>query len=507
MFKRIACFTLAMLMVIGLTACKNTPSEDSQYSVVWEEEIIGGEDVAVNNDAGSDGAGVTNNQSTTSNTPSIGNNTANNAEKMKAKLDFKGASITIMREWEPYANGRNVAWDNFNNWLAKCEKKFNVKIVEKKWKGNGLAAEMLAGVKPEGHYYLVGATGGGNIYDMATKGYLAYMDDAMKATGIDMTADHYNEYNTGVANLNGKQWTIGFGFARIASTVIYNKKLLAAAGYENATSVQSYIDSNKWNWDVMTEMAKKATVRNNSGEVTQYGIGITEQGIKGMILSNGGHIVHPDSNGKFTSQLNTENTKEAIQQVYDWYHVDKVANAFAGSKWTQMGESFANKKVAMIFGGHSEVSTAYSSLTGEDYGIAYLPMGPRMNKYVSYMTYEYSYVIPAAYQSMTTDLLLLADELHDWPVEGYTRDDEFRDEWTRYFHNSAQYTMWYNHHFSNKVQRVWDGSNIVTTAIDFDNIASSGSQTPAVWVDSNHKAVSTNVASITSKYSYTGKLK
>ena len=428
-------------------------------------------------------------------------------EAEKNKLDFKGETIIIMREWDPYKSGYNRAHDNFNTKLAECEKRFNVDIVGKKWKAT-LAGEMLSGVKPEGHYYLVGVTGGGNVYDMASKGYLAYMDDAMKATGIDMTADHYSPYNTGINNVNGKQWTIGFGFSRIQTAVYYNKKLLAEVGYARTlktdTSVQSYIDSNTWTWDVMTEMAKKTTKRNSSGEVTQWGIGIGD--ITGMILSNGGHIIHPDKNGKFVSQLNTENVKEAVQQVYDWYHVDKVASAFSGGQWTSMGDAFAQKKIAFIFGGHAVGGTAYSNLTADDYGVAYLPMGPRMKKYVAHMTWEYSYVVPSTYQNRTKELLLLADELHEWPLEGYTRDDEFRDEWTRYFHSNEQYQMWWNQHFSNKVERVWDGSCIVTSGINFSDIVS-GAMTPAVWVDTYSKAVNENAAAITNKYKYTGPLK
>jgi len=81
--------------------------------------------------------------------------------------NFYGKKITIMREWDPYPNGKNAAWDNFNSWVAKCEKHYNVDIVEKKWKAT-LETEMLAGVKPEGHVYLLDPTGG-NVYDLAKK--------------------------------------------------------------------------------------------------------------------------------------------------------------------------------------------------------------------------------------------------------------------------------------------------------------------------------------------------
>lgn len=409
--------------------------------------------------------------------------------------------VIIMRDWEPYPNGRCAAWDNFNTHLEKVEKRYNVDIVEKKWKTT-LEGRTLAGLEPEGHLYLVGNTGG-NIYDMAIKKQIAYLDDAMKATGINMTADHYNAYNTQLSNINGKQWAIGIGFARINAAVLFNKNLTEAAGYD----ILDLVNSNQWTWDKMTEVAKKTTKRSNSGEVTQWGIAIGENGIKGMVLSNGGHIVYPDSKGKFVSCVNNANTVEAITQVYDWYHVDKVANAFNGGQWTSDIKSFVSGKVAMIFADHADVSTAYNNLTGNDYGVAYLPKGPKMKKYVSYMTSEYSYVIPACYQKNTIQLLSLVDQLHDWPVEGYTRDDQFRDEWTRYFYNSKQYNMWYNMHYSDDVVRMWDASDRVDFGNGpFRNIIS-GTMTPATWANSTDKVFDVYATQAAEKYKYTGSLK
>ncbi len=515
MFKRLSCLALAVLMVASLTACKNGEDQGSEY-YVEEEVVVQGEDGTTSTVKDNTSKQNTNNTSTDKggNTSNGGANSSGfknkgNAEKMKDELDFKGKTITLMREWDPYPNGRNAAWDNFNSHLAKTEKRFNVKIEEKKWKAT-LANEMLSGVKPEGHLYLVGATGGGNVYDMATKGYLADLNSAMKETGITMKEDVYSEFNTGINNLNGKQWSIGVGFSRIKSAIIYNKKILAAAGYKRTvntdTSVQGYIDSNKWTWKKMTEMAKKVTKKNSSGEVTTWGIGIGQAGIEGMIISNGGHLVFPNSKGKFVSTMNTENVKEALKQVYDWYHVDKVASSFSSGQWTSMGKAFTEKKIAFVFGGHNEASTPSSTMQADDYGIAYLPMGPRAKKYHAYMTYEYCYVVPAAYKNMTTELLLLADELHQWPAGVDTRDNEFRDEWTRYFLSNDQYQMWYNMHYSKKINRTWEASAIIGGSADFGKLIS-GAQTAAVWVDTNHKAVNKRIADISKKYTYTGPLK
>ncbi len=431
--------------------------------------------------------------------------TTGDTEALKDALDMKGQSITVMRDWGPYASGKNAAHTNFNNWVNKTEKRFNVKIVEKAWKAT-LAGEMLAGVKPEGHLYLIGYNSGGNVIDLATKGYLATLDDAMKETGITMNEEIYNEYNVQHGNINGHQYSIGVGFARINATILYNKKLTAAAGYDIAQLVKD----KKWTWDKMTEVGKKTTIKNNSGEVTQWGIGMGHAGIKALVMSNGGKFIYPDSTGKFVSKVNSQNTIEALQKAYEWYNVDGIANSFSGGQWTDGNKAFAEKKVALYFSGHAGATSAYSSLSGDDYGVAYLPMGPRMKKYVAYMVREYAYVIPAAYQDMTTELLLIADEMHQWPVKDYTRDDEFRDEWTRYFHTSEQYRMWWNHHFSDEVERVWEGMDLMPlsgeSTLDLGTIIK-GTKTAAAWADANHSAYNTLISTTGKNVRYTGKLK
>ncbi len=466
MLKRIICAGLTLCIMFSLTACKKSSHNDSVTSAQQEAS----------------------------------NENANNSQKLKEQLDFGGEEIVIMRK------GENTVQGNFNKRLKETEKKFNVKIVEKIWTST-LAADMLAGVKPEGHLYLIGADGGGNIIDLATKGYLASLNQAMKDTGITMQEEIYNEFNTQHSNINGKQWSIGVGFARINSAILYNKKLTKAAGYD----IEKLVKDKKWTWSKMTEIGKKLTKRNNSGEVTQWGIGMAANGIKGLILSNGGNIIYPNGNGKFVSTLETENVQEALQLAYDWYYVDKIANPFNGGKWTQGATAFTESKMAMYFTGHTGITTAYDALSGDDYGVAYLPMGPKMDKYVSYMVCDYSYVIPVAYQNMTTDLLLLVDELHQLSAEGNTRNDEFKNEWRGYFHTSQQYKTWYNMHFSDDVERRWEGLDLVQTTFDSADVLGldaiiNGTKTPTAWINTNLDAYNVIATDKAKSITYTGKL-
>lgn len=419
----------------------------------------------------------------------------------KENLNFDGKIVTIMRQWDPYTDSSNNYWNNFSTRVAETEKKFNVDIVEKQWKMN-LAAEMLAGTVPEGHLYTMGTSNAGSIYDMVNKGYIAYFDDAMAATGITMTESHYNKHNTELYNINGKQWSIGTGFARINSAVLYNSKLLQAAGYD----VKNLIATGQWNWEKVTEIAKNTTVKDASGVITQWGIGLGTTGVKALVLSNGGHISYPDSNGKFVSTLDSENTKEALQQVYNWFNVDKIAKTFTEGEWSAGNTAFANGQIAIYFADNSAITAAYRNLKAEDYGVAYIPMGPKATKYVNYVTSGYNYVVPASYQKITTELLLLCDELH-YRKEGYTPENEYTDLWSGSFHSNEQYNMWSNIYFNSEADTVWEGSDLLSLSGDvnsgFESIIN-GSMIPAVWVETNHAAYMTVADTLAETYKFTG---
>lgn len=500
--KRTFCLALALLLIFSVCGCKKKTGDDSEYSVWYEDEIISGgkssKSDKTDSSKSSTGSGK-------SNTGSKGSGASDKNEQIaeSTKLDFGGKTITLLREWGPYARGKYSSWDNWLNNLEAVEKECNVKIVEKKWSAT-LAGEMLAGVKPEGNIYLVSS---GEVYSLATKGYIAGLNSAMKKSGIDMTGELFNKFNTGLNNINGEQYTVGLGFARVPAVILYNKKVTKDAGYDIAKLVKD----GKWTWDMMTEIAKKTTVRSASGDVSRYGIAFGTTAPAAMAVSNNSHVLYPNSSGKFELQLSSAGTKEALQQLYDWANVDKVAEYNWGQKsWTALDEDFASKKVAMLFAGHNGISVAYNKLTDE-YGVAYLPKGPRASGYVSYLMDEYSYVIPAAYSDMAADLLVLLSKLHRLP-KGYTVDDEFRDEWIRYFKDADAYKMFKTLH-DGSVKQVWDGTNKMAPNAGATTYASAfgrlfqGELTPGAFIDTYQSAFKASVNDSAKKVTYTGPLK
>lgn len=499
-FKRIISFIISGIIVICFSGCQSSGDDSSDYSVIQRvietEEIVGGD--------GSSGSSSNGNGQAGSQNTSAGSDSDNKTtSEAKQKLDFGGKTITILREWGAYPSGQYTAWDNWNDNVDRVEKEFNVKIVEKKW-NTTLAQEVLAGVKPEGQLYQISSA---TVYNYASNGYIADFNSAMKKTGIDMTSDKFNKFNVQLNNINGKQYTAGYGFARVPAVIIFNKTMTDRAGYD----IYDLISKKQWTWDKMTEIAEKLTVRSSSGEVTQYGIGLETSSAAALALSNNSNICIPGSDGKYKVQLSSEGTRAALQQIYDWVNVNKVASFNYGQMtWTQLSQDFAAKKIAMYFTGHDGISRAYTSLKDE-WGIAYIPMGPNAKEYVSMLTDEYSYVVPSAYANMTSDLLLLLDELYKMP-DGYSRDDQFRDEWIRFFKDKEAYNMFKTLH-DGTVRQVWDG----TTKVELGNNTTSyaaaigqlfeGIMTPGTFVDTYQNTFQTNVNDRTKDIKYTGSIK
>ena len=217
-------------------------------------------------------------------------------------------------------------------------------------------------------------------------------------------------------------------------------------------------------------------------------------GFNGMVLTDASHMV-----GLTCCMKRSEMLPHTIAAGVDMFLF-----------FNEMDEDFASKKVAMLFAGHSGISAAYNKLTDE-YGVAYLPKGPRASGYVSYLMDEYSYVIPAAYSDMAADLLVLLSKLHRLP-KGYTVDDEFRDEWIRYFKDADAYKMFKTLH-DGSVKQVWDGTNKMAPNAGATTYASAfgrlfqGELTPGAFIDTYQSAFKASVNDSAKKVTYTGPLK
>lgn len=161
---------------------------------------------------------------------------------------------------------------------------------------------------------------------------------------------------------DGKLYSIPKDFDTIA--LFYNKELFDKAGVK-------YPDDT-WTWDDLLNAAKKLTITDANGNITQYGFVATSGGqtcTYDWILANGGQILSED---KMKSVINTPESKEALQFLYDLMYVHKVSPTGAEQKETDPEKLFHSGTIAMMPHGSWFVPPAFEAL-GDKVDVAPLP--------------------------------------------------------------------------------------------------------------------------------------
>jgi multiple sugar transport system substrate-binding protein len=127
----------------------------------------------------------------------------------------------------------------------------------------------------------------------------------------------------------------------------YNRDLFDKAGV-------AYPANGAWTWDEFREVAKKLTVKDGSGNVTQFGYEVPNQNffIQPWFFSNGTGVLNDDWTA---SNMLDPKVAESLQFLYDLIHVDGVSPI--PGKDTMDNQFFAGQ-VAMISRGHWIVENA-----------------------------------------------------------------------------------------------------------------------------------------------------
>lgn len=135
----------------------------------------------------------------------------------------------------------------------------------------------------------------------------------------------------------------------------YNRDLFDKAGV-------AYPANGAWTWDEFREVAKKLTVKDGSGNVTQFGYEVPNQNffIQPWFFSNGTGVLNDDWTA---SNMLDPKVAESLQFLYDLIHVDGVSPI--PGKDTMDNQFFAGQ-VAMISRGHWIVENARANKLNMD---------------------------------------------------------------------------------------------------------------------------------------------
>ena len=147
---------------------------------------------------------------------------------------------------------------------------------------------------------------------------------------------------------------------------IYNERLFKEAGL---TTPREYYEKGEWNWDTFTEVAKELTVRDNKGQVVQWGFNTLY--LEVFSQANGAKMYDITKDGKINIAFDKKPFVEFLELLQEaqygdksFYPVDKAWDA-----------PFASGEVAML-GVSPGLYETIANRVKDPVGIAPLPTGP-----------------------------------------------------------------------------------------------------------------------------------
>lgn len=357
----------------------------------------------------------------------------------KKDLDFGGETITIIYEYQPSDEyGIDASRDRELDRIKELNEKYNVKIVMKKGPSNyneAIVSSISSGV-PVGNIIRIN---GNKNYDFIRAGLCANLNDAMKNTGIDMSAAQYDKRTNQYYNVNGNQYVISCFIPQeslVSDLWFYNKDILTELGYD-VNYINELYETGKWNWDTVTELAKKATQTQANGTISRYGIGFRYQylSVTSMVLNNGGKIGSVDENGAPKVNLHDAKVREALQQAYEWGAVDKI---MATTSANESDNLFAKGEMFLYSASASMVKNWYNN--GVNFGVIYPPVGDSGTKSVVPVKTGSCFMIPVTYQDQADKYLMLMDELYG-EYEDASREDIFKSDFIHVFNDETSWNV------------------------------------------------------------------
>ena len=438
--KKILSLILSMMIAMTIIGCAgnkpaDTPSDVSGDAVsdssVSENPSDTEESSTPEESSKAEESSKVDSSKTDASTTSSKTTGSSKTDEAKKNLDFGGQTITIIYEYQPSSEyGIDASRDRELDRIKVLNKKYNVNIVMKKGASNyneSIISSVSAG-KPVGNIIRIN---GNRNYDFIKAGLCADLSDAMTKTGIDMSAAHYDQRTNKYYNVNNKQYVMSYIVPQetlVQDMWYYNKDVLAELGY-GANYINELYEQGKWNWDQVSELARKATKTAANGTVTRYGIGFRThyKAITSMVLNNGGSIGTVDSNGNPKVNLSDLKVRTAFQQAYQWGSVDKV---LALTEATESDSKFTKGEIFMYCTTASAAKNFYSN--GVNCGAIYPPVGPNASSSKVMVQVGGSFIIPVTYQNDADKYLMLMDDLYG-EYEDASREEIFKQDYIHLF--------------------------------------------------------------------------
>jgi len=513
--NRILAFLLAVMLCFTAVACGSEEKTDDNSSTAGNSSEIKNDNTdsqqTNENSKGEESENDKTESSVSSNASnqntSSGKDNGNKDNVSKNSLDFGGKTVTFIYEYQPSNEyGIDPSRDLELDRIKELNKKYNVKIVMKKGAANyneAIVSSIAAGA-PIGNVIRIN---GNKNYDFIKAGLCADLTAAMKSTGIDMKASHYNQRVNKYYNVNGKQY--------VASVIIpqepdayelwfYNKDVLAELGYKS-DYIQGLYKKGNWTWAEATKLFAAATKKSANGTITRYALGdsMAYRLVTTLALSNNGKIGGVNSKGAPTVNLGSKNVRAAMQQVYEWGAVKKY---IAPTQGDETYTKFKKGELFMCAAPAGQAKQFYNS--GVNFGVIYAPKGPNGKKNIAPVNAGNAFMIPVTYQKDAAKYLMLLDELYA-PYKDISREEILKNDAISYFSDVDSWNV-YKESTLNESVRVNDDFtvyNLEWVKPEFGTVCLNlvkGTATPGVVVEKYNDQYQALLNDLFKGYSLTG---
>ncbi len=319
----------------------------------------------------------------TSSKPSESNNGGDDST-----FDYGGMTITLATPHiVEQKQGVNRKTDLLLKRIAEAEKKYNIKfeindgIDQSDYWDNMVAIAMSGGafgdimlIYP---YFLDEWVAGNIVTDIAP---------IAEKVGVNWEDGSWDPLVKETGTFGSKIYSFCREQTTLTAGLLYNPRLLKAAGLEDPSV---WVEKDEWNFDKLEEYARKLTVRDSSGNVTQYGLSTTtcELFMGAFMLANNGSAVTYGEDNMPSITMDSANSLEALNVFQKMVNTDKsVECQECFTNWQVVADRFCDGKVGMMVAEEWVIEYVRDVLmengNGEDYALTYFPKGPHGTDYV-----------------------------------------------------------------------------------------------------------------------------
>lgn len=318
------------------------------------------------------------------------------SQSSKPKVDLEGYEFTwaTLWDWNNYPEaGASDYGDKRTAWYDQVQKDYNCTIKKVELNADTFYDQVNKAIMA-----------GEKFADFIEVDYSRYqvlrktdsLMDLSSIEGFDTAQEKFFKTHTDAYTEDGKVYGLQYQYSNRAAGnfLFYNKTLLNSEGCEDPYEL---VKSNQWTFAKFEEICKKVTKSTTGGAIDQWGLSVVDWHAnnfeKPMIFANGGSIIAKDSEGKWTYNLLSTQSQNALNYLYQLEAVDQVLVP-ADKQGKDATQNFYEGDALFYCGTYDNFASINDNFPeGQEWSIVPLPIGPDADDFINMDTQLRSWVM------------------------------------------------------------------------------------------------------------------